>query len=139
MSIHSISFQHTLSLSIFGCLSFCSLLMMSRAAVLLHAPEEDAAAEECCTSNSSSSIGRNSDVSSERSMEEGENEVESAYHGPLHAMETLEEVLPIRYTTAHDFFFFFIVSLIKRTTLSYDVRFRSFTFICMILVSFSFC
>ncbi|KAH1212417.1 hypothetical protein AAZX31_14G097400 [Glycine max] len=70
--------------------------MMSRAAVLLHAPEEDAAAEECCTSNSSSSIGRNSDVSSERSMEEGENEVESAYHGPLHAMETLEEVLPIR-------------------------------------------
>ena len=37
------------------------------------------------------------------------------------------------------FFFFFIVSLIKRTTLSYDVRFRSFTFICMILVSFSFC
>lgn len=80
---------------------------MSRAAVLLHAPEEDAAAEECCTSTSSSSIGRNSDVSSERSMEEGENEVESAYHGPLHAMETLEEVLPIRYTTAHDFFFFF--------------------------------
>ncbi|KAG4931468.1 hypothetical protein GLYMA_17G226500v4 [Glycine max] len=67
--------------------------MMSRAAVLLHAQEEE---EEECSTSTSSSIGRNSDVSSERSMEEGENEVESAYHGPLHAMETLEEVLPIR-------------------------------------------
>ncbi|XP_020224509.1 uncharacterized protein LOC109806498 [Cajanus cajan] len=50
--------------------------------------------EQCSTS--SSSIGRNSDVSSERSTEEGENEVESPFHGPLLAMETLEEVLPIR-------------------------------------------
>ncbi|TKY57999.1 hypothetical protein E2542_SST15054 [Spatholobus suberectus] len=67
---------------------------VARASVLIDAPGEDAAEEQCSTS--SSSIGRNSDVSSERSMEEGENEVESAYHGPLHAMETLEEVLPIR-------------------------------------------
>jgi len=65
---------------------------MSRA-VLLDAPAIDEAEEECSTS---SSIGRNSDVSSERSVEGGENEVESAYRGPLHAMETLEEVLPIR-------------------------------------------
>ncbi|RDX98485.1 hypothetical protein CR513_18572, partial [Mucuna pruriens] len=65
------------------------------ASVLLDATPEDATEEQCSTA-SSSSIGRNSDVSSERSMEEGENEVESAYHGPLHAMETLEEVLPIR-------------------------------------------
>ncbi|XP_027368932.1 uncharacterized protein LOC113874887 [Abrus precatorius] len=67
-----------------------------RASVLLHAPGKDVAEEQCCTS--SSSIGRNSDVSSERSMGEcdGENEAESVYKGPLHAMETLEEVLPIR-------------------------------------------
>ncbi|XP_047171398.1 protein OXIDATIVE STRESS 3 LIKE 2-like [Vigna umbellata] len=69
-------------------------MMMTRA-VLLDAPGGGSAAEECSTS-SSSSIGRNSDVSSERSVEGGENEVESAYRGPLHAMETLEEVLPIR-------------------------------------------
>ncbi|CAJ1972909.1 unnamed protein product [Sphenostylis stenocarpa] len=69
--------------------------MISRAAVLLDAPGGGAAEEECSTS-SSSSIGRNSDVSSEGSMKEGEDEGESAYHGPLHAMETLEEVLPIR-------------------------------------------
>ncbi|KAK7383371.1 hypothetical protein VNO78_29048 [Psophocarpus tetragonolobus] len=90
---------HTLSLSLwvgFFLFFLCSVgwLMMARAAVLLDAPLEGAA-EECSTS-ASSSIGRNSDVSSERSMEEGENEVESAYNGPLHAMETLEEVLPIR-------------------------------------------
>ena len=92
---------------------------MSRAAVLLHAQEEE---EEECSTSTSSSIGRNSDVSSERSMEEGENEVESAYHGPLHAMETLEEVLPIRYTTTILVIFFFLyLSLIKRTTLSYVV------------------
>nr|AGV54626.1 hypothetical protein [Phaseolus vulgaris] len=66
--------------------------MMSRA-LLFHAPGGDGAEEECSTS---SSIGRNSDVSSERSAEGGENEVESVYRGPLHSMETLEEVLPIR-------------------------------------------
>jgi len=66
--------------------------MITRA-VLLDAPAGGAAEEECSTS---SSIGRNSDESSERSVEGGENEVESAYRGPLHAMETLEEVLPIR-------------------------------------------
>lgn len=67
--------------------------VVARAAVLFDAPLEDVAAEECSTS---SSIGRNSDVSSERSMDEGENEVESVYNGPLHAMETLQEVLPTR-------------------------------------------
>ncbi|KAL2317938.1 hypothetical protein Fmac_031814 [Flemingia macrophylla] len=51
---------------------------------------------EQCSTSSSSSIGRNSDVLSERSTEEGENEVESPYHAPLLAMETLQEVLPIR-------------------------------------------
>lgn len=72
--------------------------VVARAAVLFDAPPEEVAAEECSTS---SSIGRNSDVSSERSMEEGENEVESVYNGPLHAMETLQEVLPIRYHNAY--------------------------------------
>lgn len=81
--------------------------VMSRAPVLFDAPGEDGAAkvseEEQCstTTSSSSSIGRNSDddASSERSMaEDNENEAESAYNGgPLHAMEALEEVLPIRY------------------------------------------
>ena len=56
---------------------------------------------ECSTSSSStSSIGRNSDLSSERSMEDddsGENEAQSAYKGPLDMMESLEEVLPVRY------------------------------------------
>ncbi|KAJ7958415.1 MTD1 [Quillaja saponaria] len=55
---------------------------------------------ECRTSSSStSSIGRNSDLSSERSLgdeDSGENEAESAYNGPLDMMDALEEVLPIR-------------------------------------------
>ncbi|KAK7377082.1 hypothetical protein VNO80_02502 [Phaseolus coccineus] len=66
---------------------------MMSCALLFDAPGGDEAEEECSTS---SSIGRNSDVSSERSVEGGENEVESVYRGPLHSMETLEEVLPIR-------------------------------------------
>lgn len=59
--------------------------------------------EEQCSTSSYSSIGTNSDVSSERSMAEDKrdsegNEVESAYkyNGPLHAIESLEQVLPIR-------------------------------------------
>ncbi|XP_057721552.1 protein OXIDATIVE STRESS 3 LIKE 1-like [Arachis stenosperma] len=83
-----------------------------RANVFMEAREVDdvakkpAAAEvEECSTSSSSSIGRNSDddddVSSERSMdsnsnENGENEAQSSYNGPLHAMESLEQVLPIR-------------------------------------------
>ncbi|KAK4274536.1 hypothetical protein QN277_017740 [Acacia crassicarpa] len=54
----------------------------------------------CSTSSSStSSIGRNSDLSSERSTGDedcGENEAQSAYKGPLDMMESLEEMLPIR-------------------------------------------
>lgn len=57
--------------------------------------------DQCSTSSSStSSIGRNSDLSSDRSTEDedcGENEAQSAYNGPLDMMESLEEVLPIRY------------------------------------------
>ncbi|KAF7817347.1 serine/arginine repetitive matrix protein 2 [Senna tora] len=56
--------------------------------------------DQCSTSSSStSSIGRNSDLSSDRSTGDedcGENEVQSAYNGPLDMMESLEEVLPIR-------------------------------------------
>ncbi|KAF7830410.1 uncharacterized protein G2W53_012743 [Senna tora] len=50
------------------------------------------------SSSSTSSIGRNSDLSSETSMGDedcGENEVQSAYNGPLDMMQPLEEVLPI--------------------------------------------
>ncbi|KAJ7966353.1 MTD1 [Quillaja saponaria] len=54
---------------------------------------------ECSTSSTStSSIGRNSDLSSERSLEgedSGENEAQSSYNGPLDMMDALEEVLPI--------------------------------------------
>ncbi|MED6221448.1 hypothetical protein PIB30_054773 [Stylosanthes scabra] len=57
-----------------------------------------------CSTTSSSSIGRNNDddevVSSERSMENNtnENEAQSSFNNnqPLHAMETLEQVLPMR-------------------------------------------
>lgn len=54
----------------------------------------------CSTSSSStSSIGRNSDLSSERSTGDedcGENEAQSSYKGPLDMMDSLEETLPIR-------------------------------------------
>ncbi|KAJ1442830.1 hypothetical protein SESBI_00713 [Sesbania bispinosa] len=78
---------------------------VARASVLFDAPEGGGGetakvSEEQCSTTTSSSIGRNSDVSSERSMgedESGENEAESAYKGgPLHDMQTLEEVLPIK-------------------------------------------
>ncbi|XP_061370134.1 protein OXIDATIVE STRESS 3 LIKE 1-like [Gastrolobium bilobum] len=76
-------------------------MAVARASVLFDVLETAKVSEERCStsSSSSSSIGRNSDVSSERSMvddESAENEAQSAYNGPLHAMETLEEVLPIR-------------------------------------------
>ena len=71
---------------------------------------------QCSTSSTStSSIGKNSDLSSERSMEDedsGENEAQSAYKGPLDMMDSLEEVLPIRYIASPLFskfeFLFFI-------------------------------
>ncbi|XP_054798578.1 protein OXIDATIVE STRESS 3 LIKE 1-like [Prosopis cineraria] len=50
------------------------------------------------SSSSTSSIGRNSDLSSERSMgdeDRGENEAQSAYNGSLDMMQSLEEVLPV--------------------------------------------
>lgn len=54
------------------------------------------------SSSSSSSIGKNSDLS-ERSSSDGEeceeNEAQSSYKGPLDMMESLEEVLPVRYKT----------------------------------------
>ena len=90
------------------------LAVSPRANVFMEAREDDDVAkaeeeeEERCSATSSSSIGRNSDVSSERSMddnENGENEAESAYNGPLHAMETLEQVLPIRYAFCFSTFF----------------------------------
>ncbi|KAI4316462.1 hypothetical protein L6164_024440 [Bauhinia variegata] len=56
--------------------------------------------DQCSTSSSTtSSIGRNSDLSSERSMGDedcGENEAQSAYKGSFDMMDSLEEVLPIR-------------------------------------------
>ncbi|KAI4337193.1 hypothetical protein L6164_015639 [Bauhinia variegata] len=56
--------------------------------------------DQCSTTSSTtSSIGRNSDLSSERSMGDedcGENEAQSTYKGPLDMMDSLEEVLPIR-------------------------------------------
>lgn len=52
-----------------------------------------------CSSSSTSSIGKDSDVSSGKSVENSgdSDEVQSRYKGPLDAMEALEEVLPIRY------------------------------------------
>lgn len=61
------------------------------------------------SSSSSSSIGKNSDLS-ERSSSDGEeceeNEAQSSYKGPLDMMESLEEVLPVRYKT--NFLRFFV-------------------------------
>ncbi|KAL8497072.1 hypothetical protein ACS0TY_020665 [Phlomoides rotata] len=56
--------------------------------------KEDSCFNNFCCSDESSSIGKNSDLSSEKSGD-GE-EVQSLYKGPLDAMEALEEVLPIR-------------------------------------------
>lgn len=61
-------------------------------------PEEEE--ENWCSSSATSSIGRNSDLS-ERSTTDGDddgddNEVQSAYNGPLDMMNSLEEVLPVR-------------------------------------------
>lgn len=64
-------------------------------AVLESRKDDDDEAE--CSSSTTSSIGKNSDVSSE--TESGENEAQSAYNGPLDMMESLQEVLPIRYGT----------------------------------------
>ncbi|XP_054819077.1 protein OXIDATIVE STRESS 3 LIKE 1-like [Prosopis cineraria] len=65
-----------------------------------HAVPAEFSVDLCSTSSSStSSIGRNSDLSSERSTVDedcGENEAQSAYNGPLDMMESLEEMLPIR-------------------------------------------
>jgi len=78
----------------------------SRTSVLFDAPGDDhddqgkvLSDEVSSTTSSSSSIGRDSDddVSSERSMDENENEAESKYNGgALDAMEALEQVLPMR-------------------------------------------
>jgi hypothetical protein len=79
----------------------------SRTSVLFDAPGDHddhqgkVLSDEVCSTTSSSSIGRDSDddVSSERSMDENENEAQSKYNGgALDAMEALEQVLPIRYT-----------------------------------------
>ncbi|KAK2452760.1 hypothetical protein P8452_00474 [Trifolium repens] len=77
----------------------------SRTSVLFDAPGDHddhqgkVLSDEVCSTTSSSSIGRDSDddVSSERSMDENENEAQSKYNGgALDAMEALEQVLPIR-------------------------------------------
>ena len=75
---------------------------------------------QCSTSSTStSSIGKNSDLSSERSMEDedsGENEAQSAYKGPLDMMDSLEEVLPIRYNASplfSKFVFLFFIFLLQ--------------------------
>lgn len=60
------------------------------------------------SSSSSSSLGKNSDVSSGRSVDEGDeenDEAQSSYKGPLDMMEALEEVLPIRLEPKFHFFF----------------------------------
>ncbi|XP_028807092.1 uncharacterized protein LOC114761821 [Neltuma alba] len=61
-------------------------------------PAEDADDKCSPSSSSTSSIGRNSDLSSERSMggeDHGENEAQSLYNGTLDMMQSLEEVLPV--------------------------------------------
>ena len=65
----------------------------------VNSPAAAAAAEEAstCTSSSSSSIGRNSEsFGSDGEDLAGEKEVESPYKGPLGALESLEEALPVR-------------------------------------------
>ncbi|KAH9653091.1 hypothetical protein KPL70_027292 [Citrus sinensis] len=62
--------------------------------------EREEEEENWCSSSATSSIGRNSDLSG-RSTTDGDddgddNEVQSAYNGPLDMMNSLEEVLPVR-------------------------------------------
>ncbi|KAK4412703.1 hypothetical protein Salat_2917500 [Sesamum alatum] len=81
-------------------------VLMGKKEVVSHDGEEEAEktkniSESCDDESSSSSIGKNSDLSKENSLERsgdggGEEEVQSSYRGPLDAMETLEQVLPIR-------------------------------------------
>ncbi|KAL7159102.1 hypothetical protein ABFS83_01G006400 [Erythranthe nasuta] len=54
--------------------------------------------KDSCSSEESSSIGKNSDLSDNNSLDKSEDcdEVQSSYKGPLDAMDSLEEVLPIR-------------------------------------------
>lgn len=64
--------------------------------------EEDEAKkydDEACssTTTSSSSIGKDSDAEACSETESAENEAQSAYSGPLDMMDTLQQVLPIRF------------------------------------------
>lgn len=62
--------------------------------------EERADVDDSC---SSSSIGKNSDVSgggtSDGEVDSGDGEVQSSFKGPLDCLDSLEEVLPIKYVS----------------------------------------
>lgn len=69
--------------------------------------EREEEEENWCSSSATSSIGRNSDLSG-RSTTDGDddgddNEVQSAYNGPLDMMNSLEEVLPVRFVFHFNF------------------------------------